>query len=125
MTRRFREVTPGKHAVVDIVCDMCGQSTRTLDGFEKASIAASFEEGWHAGDRFIVEICQSCFDFILGHILVDRMGTCMYHSSISGASMEMEDLREMYAHLRNGTLIYDPDDIMDFDEDDDEDEELI
>ena len=120
MTRRYREVTPGKSAIVDILCDMCGHSTRTIDGYEKATLAASFEEGFHAGDRFIVELCQSCFDNILSHIIVDRMGTCMYHSEIDGAPMEMEDLREMYAHLRSGTLIFDPDDVSDFDDEDED-----
>lgn len=124
MTRRYREVTPGKTAIVDILCDMCGGTTRTIDGYEKATLTASFEEGFHAGDRFIVELCQSCFDYLLSHILVDRMGTCMYHSDIDGASMEMEDLREMYAHLRSGTLIFDPDEIPDFDWDDEDGEEV-
>jgi hypothetical protein len=40
----------------------------------------------------------------------------MYHSEIEGATMEIEDLREMYAHMRSGTLIFDEEDISDFDE---------
>lgn len=115
MTRRFRELPTGKTVITDIICDRCGQSTRTLDGFEKATLAASFEEGFHAGDRFIVELCQQCFDSIMAHILVDRMGTCMYHSEIMGGTMEMEDLREMYAHIQSGTVVFDEDD---FDEED-------
>lgn len=114
MTRKYRDLGNGKAAVDDILCDCCGQTVKTLHGFEKAVLCASFEEGFHAGDRFIVEICQTCFDHLMVHILVDRMGTCMYHSEISGADMEMEDLREMYAHLRAGTLIYDEDDLDDF-----------
>lgn len=118
MTRRYRELPSGKTAITDILCDRCGQSCRTLEGFERATLAASFEEGFHAGDRFIIELCQQCFDSITAHILVDRMGTCMYYSEILGGSMEMEDLREMYAHLRSGTLIFDEDDLDDFGEED-------
>ena len=116
MTRRYRDIAPGKSAIVDIICDCCGQSTRTLSGFERATLCAAFEEGFHAGDRFVVELCQGCFDGLLAHILVDRMGTVMYHSEIEGATMEIEELREMYAHMRSGTLVFDEEDLSDYDE---------
>ena len=119
MTRRYRELSPGKIAIVDILCDRCGHSTRTVSGYEKATMTASFEEGFHAGDRFVVELCSSCFDDLMGNILVDNMGTCLYHSEILGGEREIDDVREMYAHLQAGTLVFDEDDIPDFDDEDD------
>jgi len=122
MVRRYKEVTPGKIVVVDILCDRCGNSTRTLSGYEKANLTASFEEGFHAGDRFVVELCSQCFDEMMQNILVDNMGTCLYHSEVLAEDLELDDLREMYAHLQAGTMIFDEDDIPDFDEDWDEEE---
>lgn len=120
MVRRYRELSPGKMAIVDILCDRCGQSTRTLNGYEKASLTASFEEGFHTGDRFVVELCSECFDAIMVDIVVDNMGTCLYYSEVLDSQLEMEDVREMYAHLAAGTLVYDEDDVPDFGEDEGE-----
>lgn len=123
--RKYREIADGKLAIVDILCDACGDSCRTLEGFEVANLDAAFEEGIHTGDRFAVELCQVCFDSILAHIIVDRMGTCAYHNVNDGVSMNMEELREFYAHLRAGTVLSevseDEEELQDYDEDGDED----
>ena len=113
MARKFREVSDGKLAIVDVLCDMCSQSTRTLDGYEKGTLYASFEEGVNAGDRFVVDLCQNCFNELLHHVIVDCMGTCLYHSELPGETMNMDDLRELYAHMGAGTLVLEEEDFED------------
>ena len=113
MARKFREVSDGKLAIVDIICDMCSQSTRTLDGYEKGTLCASFDEGWHAGDRFVVDLCQNCFDELLHHVIIEKMGTCVYVSEIEGVELDMDDLRELYAHMGAGTLVLEEEDFED------------
>lgn len=110
MARKYKEIGQGKFAVVDIKCDMCGDSCRTLEGYEVATLAASFNEGPHTGDRFVIEFCQHCFDEILHHVIVECMGTCLYHSEINGVDMDIDDLRELYAHMGAGTLVFDEED---------------
>lgn len=123
MVRRYKQVAPGKEVVVDILCDRCGQSTRAISGYEKATLTASFEEGFHTGDRFVVELCSGCFDEMMENILLDNFGTCLYHSEVMEDQLELEDIREMYAHLRAGTLLFDEDDIPDFEEEYEEEDE--
>ena len=123
MARKFCEVADSKLAIVDVVCDMCSQSTKTLDGYEKGTLCASFEEGFHAGDRFLVDLCQNCFDELLHHVIVERMGICLYNSELPGVEMDMDDLRELYAHLGSGTLVLEEEDFKDLETYDEEDED--
>ena len=108
--------------VTDILCDMCGESTRTLEGYEKGTLCAGFNEGFHAGDQFVVDLCQMCFDELLHHVIVECMGTCVHHNKLSGTNMDMEDLREFYAHMGSGTLIVSEEDFEDLTADEEDEQ---
>lgn len=54
------EPEPG--AVPDVVCDVCGESTRVGGEFQFATLQASWGEGSeHSGEDYELHLCERCF----------------------------------------------------------------
>ncbi len=57
-----KEIVPTEQ-VVDILCDVCGRSTKTNFGTNQyGSLSADFGYGSrHDGERYKVHLCEMCF----------------------------------------------------------------
>ena len=99
MTRLMKEVD-GELVTRDILCDVCGRSTKDKKGnFIKATLAANFLGGHHFGEKFGLDFCEDCFDELMVWVLIDKLGTCIY-DDVRGIYTE-DDIREWYAHLKS------------------------
>ncbi len=48
--------------VVDVVCDVCGESTHVGDGHQFATLQASWGQGsMHSGEDYELHLCEGCF----------------------------------------------------------------
>lgn len=57
----FSETDPG--TVTDVICDMCGESTRVAAGeLQFGMMHASWGEGSsHCGETYELHLCENCF----------------------------------------------------------------
>lgn len=65
--------------VVDVCCDICGQSTRTESGPQFGELSAAWGYGSpHDGERYHVDLCEQCFFGALSSMSRERMvhGLC-------------------------------------------------
>jgi hypothetical protein len=99
--RIMEELPNGVQIIKEMKCDACQASMRVThpngtSSFEAGHLHAKWEQGFHAGDRFLFDLCQSCFDDIVELILVLNKGTCIY-TNIYNSSMTYEHMLAMYA----------------------------
>lgn len=84
-----RVTTQPAETVVDIVCDVCGQSTR-VDGFglQFGTLQAHWGYGSkHDGERYEVHLCEMCFFGTLSH-LRERSVNTMFDGQSNTAEEE-------------------------------------
>jgi len=112
MARTYSGGLQTVEVITDIRCDVCGRSTKaqTHDGFEKAIVMGAFNETIHAGDRWVIELCQNCFHDFLEWLLLDKLGTCLYHNVEEEnkedpmEETDIEDIRAFFANRRTERL---------------------
>ncbi len=65
----IKEIVPTEQ-VVDILCDVCGRSTKTNFGTNQyGSLSADFGYGSrHDGERYQVHLCEGCFFGVLATV---------------------------------------------------------
>jgi len=112
MPRIFQQTLQKVEVMIDVKCDICGKSTKadTYEGFERAQIVAAFNETIHAGDRWVVELCHYCFHDFMEWLLIDKLGTCLYHNAAEDDELnpmdetDIDDIRAFFAGRRTERL---------------------
>ncbi|MDM5076628.1 hypothetical protein OB931_09595 [Aeromonas media] len=77
--------------VIDILCDVCGRSTKTNFGTnEYGSLSADFGYGsqHHDGERYKVHLCEGCFFGVLATVREMHRGNHMFDDDYEAANPE-------------------------------------
>lgn len=100
---RQYEILPNQTRILKaVVCDRCKGPCIVEDGcVEAGHITAKFEHGFHQGDRFVVDLCQGCFDDLMIEVLVENGGTCIYEN-VYNPKMTYEHMQAMYEAMASG-----------------------
>lgn len=73
---------PERGAVPDLVCDVCGESTRVGGGLQFATLQASWGEGSeHCGEDYELHLCERCFFIQVAGMKRMRWLGCMFEDS--------------------------------------------
>lgn len=69
-------------AVSDVVCDVCGESTRVGGGLQFATLQASWGEGSeHCGEDYELHLCEGCFFTQVAGMKRMRWLGCMFEDA--------------------------------------------
>ncbi|QWL62058.1 hypothetical protein HQ399_07255 [Aeromonas jandaei] len=84
-----KEIVPTEQ-VVDILCDVCGRSTKTNFGTNQyGSLSADFGYGSrHDGERYQVHLCEMCFFGTLAIVRDMHRGHRMFDDDYEAANPE-------------------------------------
>ncbi|AXV20832.1 hypothetical protein GVO02_20150 [Aeromonas caviae] len=82
-----KEIVPTEQ-VVDILCDVCGRSTKTNFGTNQyGSLSADFGYGSrHDGERYLVHLCEMCFFGTLATMREMHRGEHMFDDDYEAAN---------------------------------------
>ena len=82
-----KEIVPTEQ-IVDILCDVCGRSTKTNFGTNQyGSLSANFGYGSrHDGERYLVHLCEMCFFGILATMREMHRGDHMFDDDYEAAN---------------------------------------
>ncbi|WBM44747.1 hypothetical protein [Pseudomonas putida] len=65
--------------VLDIICDMCGSSSRIGEHFQFAILKASWGQGAvHSGEAYELHLCESCFSIQVSEMKRTRWAGLMF-----------------------------------------------
>ncbi|MGT3070681.1 hypothetical protein [Pseudomonas putida] len=65
--------------VLDVICDMCGSSSRIGERFQFAILKASWGQGTaHSGEAYELHLCESCFFTQVSEIKRTRWAGVMF-----------------------------------------------
>ena len=75
--------------VVDVLCDVCGESTRYEDGsLEYGTVKGSWGyNSKHDNERYEVHLCETCFFGTLAYLRQDRKSTRLNSSHLKLSRM--------------------------------------
>jgi len=74
------ESEPG--AVLDVVCDVCGESTRIGGGLQFTTLQAFWGEGSeHSGEDYELHLCERCFFTQVAGMKRIRWLGCMFEDA--------------------------------------------
>lgn len=81
-----KDIVPTEQ-VIDILCDACGRSTKTVGTNEYGTLSASFGYGSrHDGERYQVHLCEGCFCSTLGAVMELHRGNHIFDDNYEAAN---------------------------------------